>query len=296
MKVFKKIKIPKMPKVIKALRTPLTSIISNILFITFVAGLFITYTKIFKLDIEIRSPITISDHMDELKVSDNTVTEEVIEEVEIAIENPNKDIEEYNDSNWNTYYDAWKNTKNSLSSVLGCINKLGNIHNDLESKHREYLKIDLNDERESNEINFYEGIYRYVESIAGNLKGATQGYGLHNEFPDIVTKMYADKDYESGRRTKETATNSLNESLEYFRKIRNYASNLKCIDLPELNKSDRKEICKKLINFNSSIDEFRDPIKREDYEFEEGYKIALKERKENTDWKFRSCEEYNVNY
>jgi hypothetical protein len=170
------------------------------------------------------------------------------------------------------------------------------IHESLIPQHKEYLKKELNDERPNNELRFYEGVYRYTSDISGSLKGWTHGYGLYNETPDIVVRMYADRNYEDKGRTKESATIELNKALEYFREKREFANDLECIDLPEIKKGNKNKICEILIDFNHSFREFKNPIERDDYEFEENYRIRLKDRKEQEESSLENCKNYGTSY
>ena len=264
---------------IQVLRIALISIISNALFVLFVGLLFILYTR--TLNSTKVDPI-VSEN-DEITDTNSLIPEDTT----------NNEIEKYNNSVWQKYYNEWKLTKEKMRVFTSCKSQVDTVHLSLEDKHKEYLRAEIKNTK-SKELNYYEGIYGYTEEISNNLENIINTYRLNTTEPYALNGMYLDE--EKPQYTKETSTIRLKQVVSDFERIRKHANSLNCLGTNVITYTDKEKICNTLIELNYSAMDITHPIYREAFEIDELYELALKEKTDEKNYALYECKNDSYSY
>jgi len=260
------------------IKIALVSITSNILLVLFLGFITAVYVWIFNPHIQIGTYV--------LRKGGNPI-------ISVSKDPVKKEVEEYNNANWQRYYAEWKETKKKMSVFVSCKSDIDTAHSNLEDKHKEYLKAQINN-AQSKELRFYEGLYRYTEELSSTLRDIISTYKLDENAPEALPEMYIIEN--NPEYTKETATIRLSQVLSDFERIRGYADSFSCMDTSEVTYANKEKICDAIIGLNYSAMKVTQPIYREAFEIEEQYKLALKEYQDEKVYALYECTNNHESY
>lgn len=203
-----------------------------------------------------------------------------------------KEIESYNDANWNEYVQEWNLAKESASILVHCNNTLENIHKSLEERHKDYLRLTINGDTASEEKSFYEGIYMGTGELISKISDYSS-INVQSE-PYFYSTMFVNIDDPNS--TKEAATNRLKEEIDGYKRIQVLAGSLSCVFPETINYEQKDSVCETIINLNHGIKDVMEPIVRDSFEIDEQYDLALKRRQEEKENNLKSCKQGGVGY